>query len=199
MKRTGISRGSKPLQRKTPMSDGGSPLQRTKPLQARRADTAPRTAPARTTQRAAARTPRPRPTRRHTGPSIDTRALVDARDGGRCVRCGEPARDRDHRRGRGAGGTKGETSDTINGAAWLLTLCGAGNTDPASCHGWKEQNRAAAEREGYRIPRNGAFVDAELVPVLTKSGWARFLNDGTRIRVAAPLNDDAREAWRDAA
>jgi len=192
VKSKGISRGSKPLKRKAPMSDGGSPLQRSKPLQARRA-TAPKSAPDRAPRTAPARTPRPRPTPRRTGPTPETRALVHARDGGRCVRCGKPASDLDHRRGRGAGGTKGEASDTINGAAWLLTLCGAGNAGQG-CHRDKDLDRETFEREGYAIRRNGLFVDAELVPVRTRSGWFLYRNDGTRIRVLAPPNEDAREA-----
>lgn len=196
MKRTGISRGSKPLQRKTPMSAGAPPLKRTKPLTARpsaRADTAPKTAPNRAEQRAQARAPRPRPARRHTGPSTETKALVDTRDGGSCVRCGAPASNRDHRRTRGSGGSHGDVSDTINGAAWLLTVCGMGNT--SGCHQWKDEHRADALRDGYALPLNGALVDAELVPVLTKRGWARFLNDGSRVPCPPPPDNDARNAW----
>lgn len=190
MKRTGISRGSKPLQRKTPMSDGGTPLQRSKPPQARRADTAPKAAPERAPFRAKARPSRPRPTPRHTGPTPETRALVDARDGGRCVRCDAPANNRDHRRTRGSGGT---TVEGINLPSNLLTLCGMGNT--SGCHAWKDEHRADALRDGYALPLNGPQVDAQLVPVRTRRGWALFLNDGTRVRTAAPANDDASEAW----
>jgi len=189
MKRTGISRGSKPLQRKAPMSDGGSPLQRSKPLQARRA-TAPSSAPDRAPRTAPARTRKPRPAPRHTGPSVEQRALVDLRDGGRCVRCGAPANNRDHRRTRGSGGTRAET---INLPSNLLTLCGMGNT--SGCHQWKDEHRADALRDGYALPLNGPDVDAQLVPVRTRSGWALFLNDGTRVRTLAPANGDAREAW----
>ena len=139
----------------------------------------------------AARKSRPRPAR--TGPTADVRALVAARDKGQCVRCGQPATDQDHRRGRGAGGTKGDLLEQINQPAWLLTLCGHGNT--SGCHGWKENNRHDAEREGYRLPRNGVHVDAEQVPVRTRTGWRLFLNDGKPAkRVPAPVDGDARNA-----
>ena len=190
MRRTGISRGSKPLQRKTPMSDGGAPLKRATPMKARRAESAPDTAPARPVKRAPARKARPRPTPRHTGPSADTKALVDARDGGRCVRCNAPANNRDHRRTRGSGGTNVEG---INLPSNLLTLCGMGNT--SGCHAWKDTHRADALRDGYALPLNGPQVDAQLVPVRTRRGWALFLNDGKRVPTAAPVDDDAREAW----
>lgn len=182
MKRTPLGRGSKPLTRKAPIASGDKQLTRTKPKNTR-APIARATRPTR-----APRAPK------STGPSQDTRALVHARDGGRCVRCGKPARDLDHRRGRGAGGTHGELSDTINGPGWLLTLCGMGNAGDG-CHRDKDHDRDAFERDGYAIPRNGVFVNAEKVPVRTRAGWALFLNDGTRVPCPPPPDDDARKLW----
>jgi len=136
---------------------------------------------------------KPSPAPRRTGPSEDTRAAARARDGGLCVRCGKPARDLDHRRGRGAGGTHGDLSDTINGPAWLLTLCGMGNAGEG-CHRDKDHDRETFEREGYAIRRNGLFVDAERVPVLTRHGWMLYANDGTRTPCPPPPDNDARNA-----
>ncbi|MGW4422767.1 HNH endonuclease [Streptosporangium sp. NPDC004631] len=97
-----------------------------------------------------------------TGPSAKTRALVEARDGGRCVRCGKaPARDEDsihHRIPRGRGGE--------NTAVNLLLLCGSGTT---GCHGWVEKNRAAAYGLGYLVETG---IDPADVPVaVAGQGW----------------------------
>ena len=89
------------------------------------------------------------------------------------------------------GGTKGEDSDRINGAAWLLTLCGHGNT--SGCHAWKEGDEGGEPtRLGYKIPRNGLDFDAERLPVFTRAGWVLFDNLGGFARVPAPPDGDAR-------
>jgi len=171
-----------------------APLGRKKPLETR-APLARSTRPRGTRERATTRAPRAPRATGHTGPSPETRELVRTRDGGRCVRCDAPAADQDHRRGRGARGTHGPLSATINGPAWLLTLCGHGNA--SGCHGWKESNAEDAKRAGYRLSRNVMFVDAARVPVHTAHGWALFLDDGTRAPTAAPRDDDATTAWND--
>lgn len=166
-----------PLERRTPLT-GGKPLARVKRLTARTRPvgrTEFKNKPATPSGR---RPPSSASRGRYTGPTPEVIALVEARDGGLCVRCNQPAGDKDHRQGRGMGGTKGAESDRINGAAWLLTLCGSGNT--SGCHGWKETNRVEAVALGYRIERNAAARDAEQVPVFTYRGWALFSNDGTR-------------------
>jgi hypothetical protein len=118
---------------------------------------------------------------------VETKALVDRRDGGLCVRCGAPANNRDHRRTRGSGGT---TVEGINLPSNLLTLCGMGNT--SGCHQWKDDARADALRDGYALPLNGVQLDAELVPVKTRHGWFLYLNDGTRTPCPEPPEGDAR-------
>lgn len=138
--------------------------------------------------------PARKPAPRQTGPSQQTRWQCQHRDAGLCVRCGQPASDLDHRSGRGMGGRSATVSARINGPAWLLHLCGAGNT--SGCHGWKETEREQAERDGFRLPRNRTGeIDAAAVPVRTVNGWARYLDDGTRVSVPAPTDDDARTCW----
>lgn len=165
----------------------GAPLQPGKGLQRR--VPLPRPVPPAPTDPPA---PSSRKPRRRTGATADVLAVVDARDGRLCVRCGQPATDRDHVQGRGAGGTRGDASDRINGAAWLRTLCGSGGA--SGCHGWKEANRDAAERDGYRIARNGPPRDASLVPCLTRHGWVLFTDGGTVVATSAPPEGDARNA-----
>jgi len=180
-----MARGSSTLAR-TPMNRGEkgltvrTPIARGKPLEAR------------ATVNGSARPAKPRTRARSTGPTPAVRAVVNARDGGLCVRCGAPASDLDHRQGRGAGGTSGEAGERINQPSALLTMCGRGNT--SGCHGWKEGSRDEPERLGYRLPRNGIQRDPERVPVLTRRGWALFLNDGTRVPCPAPPDGDARNA-----
>lgn len=178
------------LSRKKPMKRGTAQLART-PM-TRKAGM-PRAVPPVPSARPRAQRARKTTKVTRTGPTPAVRALVTARDHGLCVRCGQPATNQDHRRGRGAGGTKGDLLELINEPAWLITLCGQGNT--SGCHGWKENNRHDAEREGYRLPRNGIHRDAEQVPVLTRTGWRLFLNDGKAPqRVPGPLDGDARNA-----
>jgi hypothetical protein len=189
-RRTPLNRGTKGLAPGKPLARGsglspGKPIARTTPMP--RATPAPdraRTAMPKRAQKA--RTPA-----RKTGTTPEVRAIVHDRDKGLCVRCGQPATDQDHRKGRGAGGTKGEESTRINQPAWILTLCGHGNT--SGCHGWKESNPDdEAARLGYKIPRNGVNYDAELVPVFTRFGWVRFDNQGKVHPVPDPPGMDAR-------
>lgn len=194
-RRTGLKPGKglspgKPLQRKTPLASGDQLKSQPIPRKTAMPRATPPVDRARTP--APPRAQRPRTPARRTGATPEVRQLVHARDGGLCVRCGAPASDLDHRRGRGMGGTKGEDSARINGPAWLLTLCGSGNT--SGCHGRKEANRHDAEREGYRIPRNAQGVDAERVPVLTRAGWVLFDNAGGWRRAPEPVDGDARNA-----
>ena len=177
-----MKRGSGPS-RRTPMRSGTG-LQRSTPKPTARAPIARAPRAPRAASRSSARS--------DTGPSQDTRALVNARDGGRCVRCGAPASDLDHRRTRGAGGTHGDASAAINRPSNLITLCGAGNT--SGCHRWKDDERETARRHGYSLRLNGVTFDASTVPVLTARGWALFLDDGRRVPCLAPPDDDATNA-----
>lgn len=187
MKRTPLGRGDHGLQRRTPLLRGDSPELARTPMPRRK------TPPARSAPDPARK---PLPTRRagvpSTNPTPAQHAVVDARDGHRCVRCGGPATDHDHRSGRGAGGRHGADRTAINGPQWLLTLCGHGNT--SGCHAWKETNRVDAERDGFRIPRNGLPRDPELVPVHTAWGWRRYTAAGSWVPCPPPPEGDARLA-----
>jgi 5-methylcytosine-specific restriction endonuclease McrA len=104
-----------------------------------------------------------------TGPSPKVRAQVEARDGNRCVKCGQPvARDEDsihHRWPRGRGGT----NDVEN----LILLCGTGTTRH---HGWVEKNRAVSYKLGYLVETG---IDPADVPVLVAGkGWMYATADG---------------------
>jgi 5-methylcytosine-specific restriction endonuclease McrA len=137
-------------------------------------------------------TSRPASSPAATGPNAATRALVRARDGGRCVRCGAVASDLDHRRNRGRGGVHGEEAARINGAASLLTTCGQGNT--SGCHKAKDDDPETAARDGFRLRLNAVQQDPERTPVRTAWGWRLFANDGTWRPCEAPPGDDARNA-----
>lgn len=104
-----------------------------------------------------------------TGPSDKVRAQVEARDGSRCVKCGQTsARDEDsvhHRIPRGRGGT----NDVEN----LILLCGSGTTGH---HGWVEKNRAASYRLGYLVETG---IDPADKPVAVAGrGWMYASPDG---------------------
>lgn len=104
-----------------------------------------------------------------TGPSAKIRAQVEARDGNRCVKCGQPvARDEDsihHRIPRGRGGG----NDVEN----LLLLCGTGTTRH---HGWVEKNRAVSYKLGYLVETG---IEPADVPVLVAGrGWMYASPDG---------------------
>lgn len=117
-----------------------------------------------------------------------TRALVIARDEGRCVRCGVYVADPDtlepfvqyslqHRRARGAGGSKDPVTDSPEN---LIVLCGTGTT---GCHGWAESHRTNAQRLGYSVPQ---WQDPAVVPVAhVRRGWSWPSPDGTWIECFA--------------
>ncbi|MEU8334856.1 hypothetical protein [Micromonospora tulbaghiae] len=99
-----------------------------------------------------------------TGPDAATVALVIERDRGCCVRCGRyvagGVRGRDfsiqHRRARGAGGTR--RADT-NGPQSLIVLCGSATT---GCHDHVERNRVEARGFGWAVRQSD---DPAVVPV----------------------------------
>ncbi|MFJ1539349.1 hypothetical protein ACIODS_12470 [Micromonospora chalcea] len=99
-----------------------------------------------------------------TGPDAATVALVIERDRGCCVRCGRHVaggvRGRDfsiqHRRARGAGGTR--RADT-NMPQSLIVLCGSATT---GCHDHVERNRVEARGFGWAVRQSD---DPAVVPV----------------------------------
>lgn len=103
---------------------------------------------------------RPRPVARSTIPA-DVLALVDARDGHFCVRCGRyrDVIEHHHRRVKGTGG---DTRPHTECACCIVSLC-PWWTDSA-CHPWVHRSRAEAEAEGLIIPRAAGFPF--LYPVL---------------------------------
>lgn len=111
-----------------------------------------------------------------TGPSRKVRALVWARDDGRCVACGTVItpgmwRSIQHRLARAHGGC----SEPPN----LILLCGSATS--AGCHRRAEDRDEEYRRRGYWI-RSGVSADPAGVPVLVvrPSGtrWVRLTADG---------------------
>jgi hypothetical protein len=169
---------SGPLERRTPLQPG-KPLSRSTPMR-----------PPLPRQRASLRQVKPTARRgpRQTGPAADVRDLLAVRDHGKCVRCGRPATNVQHREGRGMGGRGRDQGARTNRPSWLLSLCGSGNT--SGCHQWCDLQREDALAQGYVIRRNGPPVDAATVPVLTADGWQLFDDDGGR-RPCSPPEEDA--------
>jgi hypothetical protein len=179
------------LERRTPLPAGSKPLKRGKPLEQgskglqRGAGLARGTAPLKRTAKllggdGPARTYKQPKAAATTGPAADVRAVVIARDQATCQRCGAPGSDVQHRQGRGSGGRGKAERERTNGPAWLVVLCGQGNT--SGCHRAVDEDRETAEAEGFVIRRNGPEVDAATVPVKTYRGWRLLLDDGRSIR-----------------
>ncbi len=102
-------------------------------------------------------------------PSPKVRAMVEARDGNRCVRCGKPcSRAEDslhHRWPRGRGG-----ENTVEN---LIVLCGDGVT---LCHGFVEKNRTAAYKLGYLVETG--INPADKPVAVAGVGWRWPTSDG---------------------
>lgn len=178
------------LPRKTPLGRGAKPLAPGKPLARSKSLDRGTTSLARTPM---ARTPgparkapsNPAKASRKTGASTETRTVVIERDGGTCQRCGKPGNNIQHREGRGMGGRGKADTERTNGPAWLVVLCGLGNT--SGCH--KEiDSDPAAEADGWIIRRNTVEVDATVVPIRTYQGWRRLTADGRSLPCGAPLS-----------
>lgn len=164
-----------------------TPLERSAPLVARtplaaRTPLVTRTALA--AGSALTRSLRPSKPRRDTGPTKEARALVYARAGERCERCGtgQGPFNVHHRKPRGAGGT---SDPAANSASNTVLICGMGGTD--GCHGWVESNRREALKEGWLVPRTADPADC---PVKVHgAGWVQLKADGTYDALTAQRND----------
>lgn len=123
---------------------------------------------------------------KNTGPDVATVALVVERDRGCCARCGRHVasgvRGRDwsvqHRRARGAGGTR--RVDT-NSPAALILLCGSAST---GCHGHAESHRAEAREFGWAVRQSD---DPAVMPVLhaVHGGWV-LLTPAGQVTACSP-------------
>lgn len=108
-----------------------------------------------------------------TGPTRKTRLAVIRRDEGMCVCCGITVADPDtgqpfreyslqHRRGRGAGGSRDAVT---NSPANLVVLCGDG---VSGCHGLVESKRDWGMTLGFAVSR---FQDPTTAPMRHHRGW----------------------------
>lgn len=97
------------------------------------------------------------------------RATVLDRSGGMCEVCGSArATNVHHRRARGMGGTR----RAIHSPAWLLAVCGQGNT--SGCHGRIESSRTAALDAGWLLGPS----DDPSTPVLLAIGRVILDDEG---------------------
>lgn len=95
-----------------------------------------------------------------------TRALICERAGGRCERCQvAPVEAIHHRRPRGSGGSRREsTALASNGVA----ICNA-------CHNWAESHREEATRKGWLVRQSWEPRD---VAVFVGGRWVMLSDDG---------------------
>ena len=117
-------------------------------------------------------------------PSRKVCAMVDARDGEACVRCGRSLwsvpGSRHHRKPRSVAGV-----DERHTAANLVLLCGSGTT---GCHGWVHAHVTDAETHGWLL---ASCQDPEQVPVDTVR-YGRVLLDldgGVRLTDGGPAEE----------
>ncbi len=101
--------------------------------------------------------------RSNTGPSTAVRAVVMARAGNCCERCGISIADQPasihHRQARGMGGTKDPAANDVPN---LALLCGTGTT---GCHGHIESHRTQAIADGWIVPKWGDPQPIRMVDV----------------------------------
>ncbi|MFE2723857.1 hypothetical protein [Kitasatospora sp. NPDC059327] len=118
----------------------------------------------------------PRTRSRNTGPSQAVRALVFARDGHQCVRCGTGnTLTIQHRTNRAMGGS---SDPAINRPTNLLTAC-------QDCNQWFEANPAASYAAGWKVRRP---TDPAHVPARYPTGELRTLEaDGTSRTLGVPV------------
>lgn len=105
--------------------------------------------------------------RRSTGFTPAVHDLINERSSGVCEKCGNDWADpqHHHRRPRGSGGSRRESTNTASNG---LALC-------ERCHSGVESNRNQALIHGWLVNQNG---DPRLVPVLTRHGWVRLTDAG---------------------
>jgi 5-methylcytosine-specific restriction protein A len=109
---------------------------------------------------------KPKPARKHTGPSAETVALVKARSGGGCEKCGNAMAEQiHHRRPRASGGSR--RSDT-NSPANLLHIC-------ARCHAEIESHRNWGYVNGWLLQQH---QDPTKVPVVLRHGTVLLTDTG---------------------
>ena len=139
--------------------------------------------PARTAGQSKRKTPAP------SRFSQETKALIYARDHGRCQACGQLVTRSpwgysfQHRIRAGMGGSK---AWYINSPANGILLCGSGTT---GCHGRIETTAEGGQMAlevGWALPRNQPGIDPADHPVATPRGWMRLTHDGHAIPCAAP-------------
>lgn len=112
------------------------------------------------------------------------RLVVDARDAGRCRRCGHAVGEdfsRHHRIPRGAGG-----SSRVDRPSNLVTVCGSGTT---GCHGRIESERDAHKVLGWILPKLNPDIDPETEPLFTIDGWVLLDDQGELVACAEPRRD----------
>lgn len=104
------------------------------------------------------------------------RGIVDARDAGRCQRCGRTVGEwfsRQHRIARGAGG-----SALVDRPSNIVTVCGSA-TSAEGCHNWMESDqRATAAEQGWVLPKLNPGIDTEQEPLFTVAGWVLLDDQG---------------------
>lgn len=155
-----------------------SPIERKTPLL--RSSFLPQQGPSRE-QRPEKTPQKTRGSRRDTGPSHEVRALVAARDEGRCLVCGGAATQLDHRRNRGMGNAN---RDKANVPSNLASVCGMGGSD--GCHGMITNpanfglTLLETQANGWNVSTLGT-VDTAKVPYLCFDGWHWLTDDGERI------------------
>lgn len=112
--------------------------------------------------------------------TVEFRAMILTRAGGRCEKCGGPLNIHSlhHRRPRGMGGTR---NPALSAASNFLALCGTGTT---GCHGWVESNRTVAYLRGLLL-RTGS--DPTTTPYVDDRGHWWLLDDhGQRRLITMP-------------
>jgi hypothetical protein len=103
---------------------------------------------------------------RKTGPDKRTVELIHNRSAGICERCGwAEGQQIHHRRARGMGGTR---RDSTNAVYSLAHLC-------HPCHSLVESNRLEALSDGWLVSQHG---DPSRVPVLYRGTWRLLDNEG---------------------